>query len=390
MSKLLQNRNEVFAGMKAIMDKSSETRAEADYAKYDELEKQYQSLSAQIEREVRFAAAKVSMETVMDKREISSGDKNMDAEIRSAFNNYIRSGDMNELRQLNTFSTSEGGVNVPTLLYPIIQKSLLNSSVMRRIGAKQIATTSTTTLPLVGTGVTAAFKAENPSASYSETDLAFSSATLNAYKATALLKLSEELLQDSATDLEATIASEIGVAFGDLEERSFVSGSGVAQPLGIFRTTTAGGNTTLSQTIGSLSGSFLDNVIDGYYKMPGNRRQNGVYVVGDGMASAMRKAKTTTNDYLWQVSTVLGQPDTFNGRPVYTTAAGPVTWAVGSVVGAFIDPNYFYIGDRGGMILTRLNELYAAEGNVGFRAHKRFDCALTDGNSLVRFTAGAA
>lgn len=385
---LLKTRNEVYGAMKNIMALS--TRSESDFAKYDELEKQYQSISAQLEREVRFSAVKGNMEAVMDNRNVTSGDKNIDSEIRAAFIDYIRTGNLTEVRQLNTFASTEGGVNIPTVLFNTIQKTLADSSVMRRIGARVINTTSTTVLPLVGTGVTAVFKAENPSASYAETDLAFSSATLGAWKATALLKLSEELIQDASTDLEATIAAEIGTAFGNLEEKSFVSGSGVASPLGILRTTAAGGHNVLAQSIGSLSGSFLDNVLDGYYKMPGNRRQQAVYVVGDGMAGAMRKAKTSYGEYLWDTSVVLGQPDTFNGVPVYTTAAGPTTWQVGGVVGALLFPQHFVIGDRGGMIVTRLNELYAAEGNVGYRATKRFDCALTDGNSLVKFTAGAA
>lgn len=390
MSNLLKQRSDIHGNMKALLSSLENTRSEADMAKLNELDAQYNQLTKLIEIEVRCNAAGLDMEKAMDKRVVSTGTKSGDEEIRAAFVNYVRTGDVSEIRQLNTFASSEGGVNIPALLFNTIQKTLADQSVMRRIGAQVINTTSTTTLPLVASGVTALFKAENPSASYAETNLTFGSATLGAYKATALLKISEELLADASTDLEATIAAEIGTAFANLEEKSFVSGSGTAEPKGIFRISTAGGNSALAQTIGSLSGSFLDNVIDGFYKMPGNRRQNGVYVVGDGMASAMRKAKTTTNEYLWSVSTVAGQPDTFNGRPVYTTSAGPVTWQVGGVVGAFIDPAYFKIGVRGGFQLTRLNELYAAEGNVGYKAVSRFDCALTDGNSLVRFTAGAA
>jgi hypothetical protein len=55
---------------------------------------------------------------------------------------------------------------------------------------------------------TASWTAEN--ASYTASDEAFGQSTLNAYKAATLIKVSEELLQDSAFDLEAYIRDEFG------------------------------------------------------------------------------------------------------------------------------------------------------------------------------------
>lgn len=392
MSKLLKDRNDVYEAMKNIM--SSETRSESDFAKYNELEAKYASLTKQIEAEVRFDSIKNSMNEVLDKRAINTKTKASDDEYRAAFMHYVRTGDMDEIRQLNSFSTSEGGVNVPVILLNTIQRTLAQNSVMRRIGARVIQTTSTTTLPIVGSGVTALFKDQNPSASYSETDVTFSSATLSAYKGTALIKVSEELLQDASTDLESTLAAEIGVAFGNLEEKAFVSGSGTNEPRGILRTTTAGGNAVLTQNLGASTGSgLLDNMISAYYKMPGNRRQEAVWIVGDALASQMRQLKANTaGTYLWEVSVQAGQPDLFLGRPVYTTYAAPATWVAGATnaVGALLYPQHYVIGDRGGFSLQRLNELYAAEGNIGWRAHKRFDAVMTDGNSLVKLYANLA
>jgi HK97 family phage major capsid protein len=245
---------------------------------------------------------------------------------------------------------------------------------------------------LANTAPTAVFTAQNPSGSYTDTPQLFSSATLNAFKLTALLKISDELLQDASTDLEATVAANVGTAFGNAEETAFVSGSGVGQPLGLFRTTTAGGNSALTQNLGSASGSILDGMIDGYYKMPGNRRQEAVWIVGDGLASAMRKVKANTaGTYLWETSAQLGQPDTFLGRPVYTTFAASTTWQpTAGVIGALLYPKHYVIGDRGGYQFQRLNELYAQEGNIGYRATKRFDSVLLDGNSLVKFISNVA
>jgi HK97 family phage major capsid protein len=392
MSKLLKDRNDVYEAMKHIM--SSETRSEADLAKFNELDAKYASLTKAIEAEVRFDAIKNNMGEALDKRAISSNSKSSDEEYRSAFLAWARSGDLNELRattNLNTYTSAEGGINVPTILFQTIQRTIAQNSVMRNIGARVIQTTSTTNLPIVASGVTAAFIKEADSGSYSPTLPTFSSAQLGAYKASALVKTSEELLQDASTDLEATLAAEVGTGFANLEERAFVSGSASDEPRGLVRFTTAGGNSVLTQNLGSQSGSFLDGMINAYYKMPGVRRQESVWIVGDGLASAMRQVKASTaGTYLWEMSTQAGQPDRFLGRPVYVTYALPTTWQVGNVGGALLYPQHFVIGDRGGVSLQRLNELYAAEGNIGWRAYKRFDCALTDGNSLVKLVTNVA
>lgn len=392
MSKLLAERNKTYEEMKHIM--SSETRSEADFAKYNELESKYQALTKQIEAEVRFDAIKSNMAEALDKRAVSSNSKSNDEEYRSAFLHYVRTGDVNELRattNLNTYTSAEGGINCPTILFQTIQRTIAEQSVMRQIGARVIQTTSTTNLPIVATGATATFIKEADSGSYSPTIPTFSSAQLGAYKASALVKVSEELLQDASTDLESTLAAEIGTGFANLEEKSLVSGSASNEPRGLVRYTTAGGNSVLTQNLGSQSGSFLDGMINAYYKMPGNRRQEAVWIVGDGLASAMRQVKASTaGTYLWEVSTQAGQPDRFLGRPVYTTYSLPTTWSVGNVGGALLYPQHFVIGDRGGISLQTLRELYAAEGNVGYRAYKRFDCALTDGNSLVKLVTNVA
>jgi len=391
MSNLLKTRNEVYSQMKNIMDTASDKRSEGDYAKYDALEAEYNKLTKAIEAEVRFDAINSKMGEVLDKRAIGTKAGPADEEYRAAFMNYVRTGNLDEIRQLNSYSSAEGGVNVPVVLLNTIQRTLAQNSVMRRIGARVIQTTSTTTLPIVSNGVTAVFTKQYISGSYSDTDPTFSSATLGAYKATALVRVSEELLQDASTDLESTLAAEIGTGFGNLEEKAFVSGSGTDEPTGILRTTTAGGNSVLTQNLGPSTGSgLLDNMISAYYKMPGNRRQEAVWIVGDGLASQMRQLKASTaGTYLWEVSVQAGQPDLFLGRPVYTTYAAPSTWSVGTV-GALLYPQHFVIGDRGGFSLQRLNELYAAQGNIGWRAHKRFDCVMTDGNSLVKLNANLA
>ena len=52
------------------------------------------------------------------------------------------------------------------------------------------------------------------------------------YKLTDLVKVSIELLDDSAFDLEEYIAREFAYAFGAAEEQAFCVGTGTGQPTG--------------------------------------------------------------------------------------------------------------------------------------------------------------
>jgi HK97 family phage major capsid protein len=205
------------------------------------------------------------------------------------------------------------------------------------------------------------------------------------------VKLSDELVQDASTDLEATIAQEIGTAFGNAEETAFVSGSGTLQPRGLLRVTAAGGENVLSQNLGSASGSILTDLIDGYYKMPASVRQGAVYVVGTAMASVMRKSRSSTGEFLWDTSVVVGAPNTFNGVPVFESDGCPATWdSTTGILGMLLNPSFVTIGDRGGYNLRRLMELYAAEGNTGYIASKRTDIVLTKGKAICKFVAASA
>ena len=87
-------------------------------------------------------------------------------------------------------------------------------------------------------------------------------------------------------------------------------------------------------------------------------------MLNDSTIKAVRKLKDSTGQYLWQPSLMAGTPDTLLGRPVKTSAYMPVI-AAGAKTIAFGDFSYYWIADRQGRSFKRLNELYAANGQVG-------------------------
>jgi len=68
-------------------------------------------------------------------------------------------------------------------------------------------------------------------------------------------------------------------------------------------------------------------------------------------------------------------------RPVYTSQYMP-TLAAGAKAILFGDLSYYWVADREGRQFKRLNELYAATGQVGFLASERVDGKLILGEAM--------
>ena len=67
-----------------------------------------------------------------------------------------------------------------------------------------------------------------------ESDDAFSQVSIGAYKLGTLVKVSEELLNDSVFDLEAYISREFARRIGNKEEEAFFTGDGTGKLLGFW------------------------------------------------------------------------------------------------------------------------------------------------------------
>lgn len=104
--------------------------------------------------------------------------------------------------------------------------------------------------------------------------------------------------------------------------------------------------------------------------------------------SALRKLKDSNGQYLWQPSLQAGQPDRLLGYEIYTSPYAP-TLAAGALSIAFGDFQSYWIADRTGRTVQRLNELYSTNGQVGFVATERVDgkIILPEGIQLLKMKA---
>lgn len=169
-----------------------------------------------------------------------------------------------------------------------------------------------------------------------------------------MIKISEELLNDSVFNLEKNIAKEFARRIGTKEEEAFITGDGIGKPTGVFNSAEVG----LTTTAASIK---IDDVIDLFYSLKSPYRNKSTFVMNEGTLKDLRKLKDGNGQYLQQPSIVAGEPDTILNRPVKTSPFAPTVKASAKAI-AFGDFNYYWVADRQGRSFQRLNELYAVTG----------------------------
>ncbi len=265
---------------------------------------------------------------------------------------------------------SEGGYLAPDEFERTLVESLLEENIFRRL-AKVITTSSgDKKIPVVASKGSASWVDEE--GLIPDTDDAFGQVSIGAYKLATMIKVSEELLNDSVFNLESYIATEFARRIGTKEEEAFIVGDGSGKPTGIFA---ASGGGQLGVTTASASAITIDEIMDLFYSLKSPYRNRATFLMNDATVKAVRKLKDGAGQYLWQPSVTAGTPDTILNRPILTSSFVPTISSTAKTI-AFGDFGYYWIADRQGRSFQRLNELFAATGQVGFRATQRVDGKL--------------
>ena len=271
---------------------------------------------------------------------------------------------------LQVGTDSEGGYLVPDEFDRHLIDALNEENIFRKLAHVIQTASGDRKIPVVASHGTASWIDEE--AAYPESDDAFGQVSIGAFKLATMIKISEELLNDSVFDMPSYIAKEFARRIGAAEEEAFFTGNGTGKPLGILAAT---GGAQTGVTTASATAITFDEIIDLFYSLRSPYRKKAVFVVNDATVKSLRKIKNGQGDYLWQAGLTAGTPDTLLGRPVYTSSFMP-TIEAGAKTVAFSDFGYYWIADREGRSFKRLNELYAATGQVGFLASERVDGKL--------------
>ncbi|MDY2955792.1 MAG: phage major capsid protein [Enterococcus cecorum] len=380
---LREKRAKLWESTKAFLDSRRNENgllSAEDTATYERMEEDVMNLGEEIKRLERQAvidlelskptSSPISSKPGMKDEEEKTG--RASDEYKSAFWNAMRmKNPSNQIyNSLSIGEDSEGGYLAPDEFERTLITTLEEENIFRKL-AKVIKTSSgDRKIPVVVTKGSAAWLDEGED--FEESDSVFGQTSIGAYKLGTMIKVSDELLNDSVFSIESYIATEFARRIGAKEEEAFIVGDGDGKPTGVFHTT-AGGQ--LGVTAASATAITADEIIDLVYSLKAPYRKNAVFIMNDATVKAVRKLKDGQGQYLWQPSLTAGTPDTLLNRPVYTSAYAPIIEAGASTI-AFGDFGYYWIADRQGRSFKRLNELFATSGQVGFLGSQRVDGKL--------------
>ena len=350
-----------------------------DTAAYEKMEQEVVDLGKEIERLERQAAIDAELNKPVSEPITNKPNNNPDGEekkgratdkYKKTFWNAMRRKNFYDVENaLQVGTDSEGGYLVPDEFEHTLVEALEEENFFRSIATVIRTSSGDRKIPVVATKGTASWIDEE--GAYPESDDSFGQVSIGAYKVATMLKVSDELLNDSVFDLEAYISKEFGRRIGAKEEEAFFTGDGKGKPTGIFN---AAGGASDGVTTAAANITF-DDVMDLFYAVKSPYRKKAVWVLNDTTVKALRKLKDNNGNYIWQPSVQAGQPDMILNRPYHTSAYVPEV-AAGAKVMAFGDFSYYWIADRQGRSFKRLNELFAANGQVGFLASQRVDGKL--------------
>lgn len=380
---LREQRCKLIADARKVMD-SAETLDAEQRSQVDAMLNDADTLKKDIDRVEAIEAEERQLTASSGKVvdiEVKTEERNegSDVEYRNAFMKYLRKGKSalfgEEVRALQEGVASEGGYLAPLVATDQASlQSMIVETMDDAMGFTSLATvvdvSGDITIPTETSLGAAAWTSEE--GAYNDSDAVFGQVTLTPYKATTIVKVSEELLADSVVNLEGYLAKNFGRRFAGLLEAAFVNGSGSSQPTGVTDGATSG------VTAASATAVTFDEMYDLFYSLKESYRRNGTWLMNTTVLSAIRQLKNSsgTNSYIWEASPIAGQPDTILGKNVVisddceamTTGLKPIL---------FGDMSYYNIAMRQGIQLQRLDELYAANGQVGLKACMRADGELT-------------
>lgn len=388
---LQEKRAKIWKQAKDFLDErqaKSDILSAEDNATYERMEKDVVDLGKEIDRLNKQAAIdnelnQPTTNAIVGAPTLGKESGAKDQYDQSFWNMMRGNVSANVMNALKEGSDSDGGYLVPDEFENQLIQKLHQENVLRSISHVIQTSSGDHKIPVVASEGTASWLDEE--AAYTESNSSFGQVTLGAHKLGTLIKVSDELLNDSAFDLTNYISTELARRLGDSEEEAFLTGNGTGRPTGILNDSNGAKDGVTAADADAIT---FDELIDLFYSLKEPYRKNAVFLMNDSTVKAVRKLKDQNGQYIWQPSVQLGTPDMILNRPVFTSQYMP-TLSAGNKIALFGDFSYYWIADRQGRTFKRLNELYAVNGQVGFLGSQRVDAKTILPEALTTLKMGA-
>lgn len=314
-----------------------------------------------------------------------------DAPHQKAFGAYLRTGEDDGLRGLNieekamsTAVAGDGGYLVDPETSASIQSVLRSNASLRQV-ANVVNIEATTYDVLIDSTETGAGWATEAASTVETSTPTIERISIPLHELSALPKISQRLLDDSAFDIEAWLAGRVADTFARSEAAAFINGDGVDKPVGILNNPTVFHESwtwgSLGYVVTGNDGGFNatapgDGLVNLVYTLGARYRANASFVLNSKTAGLIRRIKDAEGRFLWTDGLSAGEPARLLGYPVLIAEDMP-DMATDSFSVAFGDFGAGYtIAERPDLRILR--DPFSAKPNVLFYATKRVGGDVSD------------
>lgn len=276
----------------------------------------------------------------------------------------------------STLTGAAGGFGVPEPVADEINSRILEISPLRAL-ASTFSVTSTGTKFLVNrNNATSAWVGETDTrADTDEPTLDLRAPTFGTVHG--LIEATEELILDSAIDIDMWFINSAAQKIAQAEAAAFVAGDGTNKPTGFLTGTpvTTGDASRASGVLqyvptGDADKITIDGINDTFFAMKAAHRANSTWLMSSATAATLGKIKDSDGRPIWQQSLSADTPSTILGRPVMFAEDMPAIAGNAFPIALGDWRAGYLIADSGGLRIT-VDDNITKPGYVRFYVRRR-------------------
>lgn len=325
------------------------------------------------------------------KQQVSGTDE---GEIRSqAFDSFMRNGlaglneeqrnlyRQDEQRAMSIGTKEKGGYTVPNSFIARVHEEMKAYGGLASVAQLMVTDTGNVIEWPTSNGTSEEGELVGENSQANESDVEFGIADLGVHKLSSkIMRVSNELLNDSAIDMASFLANRIASRIGRAESRLIVRGTGAGspqQPKGLVESVSVGKATAAASTFNWKDVNGLIHSVDPAYRNAPQFRIG----FNDATLQLLEEMEDAKNRPLWLPSIAGVAPSTILGKAYFVDQGIPDIGAGAKFMFAG-DFHQFIIRRVRYMALRRLTERYADYDQTAFLAFHRFGCVLQDSAAI--------
>ena len=295
---------------------------------------------------------------------------------------FWKTASTDEVKAMQEETDAEGGFFVPEqFISQTIHDPGVPGSQLRPLCTVIRVSSKDGYVPTMGSATWAAIAEE---AAYSDQTPTVGQVAFSLEKSGGLVKVTRELLEDSAVNLPALLTQIFQETAGRFEDVGIISGNDTTQYAGIMSN-----SSVAFYTMANATSVVVADLIGTHYALNAQFRANGTWVMKSAINSLINQIQVTGNG-VTGIADITTSPSAFIlGRPVVDT---DVVSGLGATITStekiaiFGDFRNYYVFDRVGFTIRRNDSLYMENDQVGFFASRRGDgqVGLTDAFKISR------